>query len=339
MKSLVKFLTFIIISIGILVSCSSKDSKIVLKKADMATFMIYTYDEDKDLSGIASGFFIDNNGTGITNFHVLDGCSYAIIYLKDGNRYEIDKVLTSEENWDIAKFTIKHDKDEHFTFLRFSEKRPEQGDKTYLLGSPHGLEQTLTEGIVAAVRTDSHGQIIQITAPALGGNSGSPIMNEDGDVVAVLSFGMRNSDNYNFGVLIDDYKLSSLTSNDFDINNSQFYNKQTESNKQENIISYLGSGKIGKFSITLSLSIDDNDNIKGNYFYHKKESKTNLDDNLSIIGKKNDDVIILYELDENEDTTGIFEGETYENIFTGKFTVISNGKTYPFKVIMYNITK
>ena len=74
----------------LLLSCS-KGAKTVLEKAEMATFIIYTFDEYGSPAGSGSGFFIDKEGIGITNYHVLDGAQKAVLRLKDGKEYEIDK--------------------------------------------------------------------------------------------------------------------------------------------------------------------------------------------------------------------------------------------------------
>ena len=89
-----------------------------------------------------------------------------------------------------------------------------------------GLEQTVSDGLVSSVRKDSHGDIIQITAPISQGSSGSALLNEDGDVVAVASFYKQGGQNLNFGVLIDKDKLANLTDNPFEKKNKSFNSKE-----------------------------------------------------------------------------------------------------------------
>ncbi len=212
----------------LLLSCS-KGAKTVLEKAEMATFIIYTFDEYGSPAGSGSGFFIDKEGIGITNYHVLDGAQKAVLRLKDGKELEIDKVLASDKKWDIAKFSVVNKENEHFSYLKFSNDEVSQGDKVYNLGAPIGLEQTFADGLVSSLRTDSHGQIIQVSIPISGGSSGSPIMNEYGDVVGVATFKSTRGENINFGVAINDEKLSLMTSNPFEKSNRQF-------NKKENFV-------------------------------------------------------------------------------------------------------
>lgn len=227
MKRLIHIIAVSLLSIFLL-SCS-KGAKAVLEKAEMSTFIIYTFDEYGSPAGSGSGFFIDDQGTGLTNYHVLNGSQKAIIRLKDGKEYEIDQVLASDKKWDVAKFSIVNKEKEKFHYLEFSNKEAQQGDKVYNLGAPIGLEQTFADGLVSSIRTDSHGQVLQVSIPISSGSSGSPIMDEYGDVVAIATFKSSRGENLNFGVAINEEKLSLMTSNPFAKNNRQF-------NKKENFV-------------------------------------------------------------------------------------------------------
>ena len=206
--------------------CCKKDVKTIISETKEASFVIYTFDEYGSPSGSGSGFFIDSKGTGITNYHVLDGAVKALIRMNDSTEIEIDKVLASDVKWDIIKFSVKNPKNRVFKYLSFADKKPEQGDKIYNISAPMGLEQTVSDGLVSSVRKDSHGDIIQITAPISQGSSGSALLNEDGDVVAVASFYKQGGQNLNFGVLIDKDKLANLTDNPFEKKNKSFNSKE-----------------------------------------------------------------------------------------------------------------
>lgn len=198
-----------------LASCKQeKTIKEIIADTKQATFTIYTYDEYGSPSGSGSGFFINEDGTGITNYHVLDGATKAIIKTSDSVEYEIGEIVASDKRWDIAKFKIDAPADKAFAYLAFANETVEQGDKVYNISAPLGLEHTVSEGIVSSLREDSHGQVVQITAPISPGSSGSAVLNERGDVIAVATFYKQGGQNLNFGVAIDDNKLASLTRND-----------------------------------------------------------------------------------------------------------------------------
>ena len=227
MKSILNALSIMLVFV-FLTSCK-KDLKDIIAETKQATFTVYTYDEYGSPSGSGSGFFIDAKGTAITNFHVLDGSTKAVIKTEDGIEYEIDQVVASDEKWDIAKFTIKNKVNKDFPYLKFADKVVEQGDKVYNISAPLGLEHTVSEGIVSSLRSDSHGKVIQITAPISPGSSGSAILNEQGKVMAVATFQKKGGQNLNFGVSIDTDRLALLDKNDF-------IKKHPNFNKKDNFI-------------------------------------------------------------------------------------------------------
>lgn len=251
-----------------LLSACTKDLKEIIKDAKSATFIIYTFDEYGSPLGSGSGFFIDNSGTGITNYHVLDGAIKAILKTDNGTEYEIDKVVASDKKWDVIKFTTKHNSNIKFKYLEFANAPLEQGDRVYNISAPLGLEQTVSEGIISSLRQDSHGDIIQITAPISPGSSGSAILNEKGKVIAVATFGRTGGQALNFGVAISDEKLSMLVDNSFIKKNPQFNQKQDfiilnqrSDNNNEivlNAIEFRDDATIAYFSYTnLNLSYDN----------------------------------------------------------------------------------
>ena len=204
-----------------------KKSEDIIHDTESATFIIYTYDEYGAPLGSGSGFFIDSDGTGITNYHVLDGAVKAMLKTSDGKEYEIDKVLASDKKWDIIKFSIIALSNQKFPYLEFATKGTEQGDRVYNISSPLGLEKSVSDGIVASLRNDKqHGDIIQVTAPISPGSSGSALLNEKGEVFAVATFNRTGGQNLNFGVSINKERLTALTSNDFNRFNPKFNNKE-----------------------------------------------------------------------------------------------------------------
>lgn len=208
-------LSLMAIAVSAFVSCEhEKTIKEIIADTKQATFTVYTYDEYGSPSGSGSGFFIDESGTGITNYHVLDGATKAIIKTADSIEYEIKEILASDKKWDVAKFVIEKPNNKVFPYLTFSNTQAEQGDKVYNISAPLGLEHTVSEGIVSSIREDSHGRVVQITAPISPGSSGSAILNEIGDVIAVATYYKQGGQNLNFGVAIDDSKLATLTKND-----------------------------------------------------------------------------------------------------------------------------
>jgi hypothetical protein len=78
------------------------------------------------------------------------------------------------------------------------------GDEVLLIGAPLGFEETISTGIVSAVRVSERGvRVIQTTAAASPGSSGGPLLNGKGEVVGVISFGAVEGQNINFAIPIN----------------------------------------------------------------------------------------------------------------------------------------
>lgn len=197
----------------------------IIEDTKQATVTVYTFDEYGSPLGSGSAFFIDKSGTAITNYHVLDGATKATVKTFDGKEFEIDSVLVSNRKKDIIKFSLKNDENHKFKYLTFADEAPQQGDKVYNISSPLGLEQTFSDGVISATRSDFHGEVIQITAPISPGSSGSAIINEKGEVVAVATYLMKGGQNLNFGVRLSGETLPLITENDFAKRNSKFNSK------------------------------------------------------------------------------------------------------------------
>lgn len=256
-----KLILYLFLINVIFVSCQ-KELKDIVNDSEKAIFTIYTYDEFGSPSGNGSGFFIDEKGTGITNYHVLDGAIKAILKTSDGEKFEIDKVIASDKRWDIIKFTTKN-ADKKFNYLKFSKSNIEKGDVVYNISSPLGLENSVSEGIVSSIREDSHGKIIQTTTPISPGSSGSALLNTKGEVFAVATFNRVGGQNLNFGVEITDKRIKSLTSNPFVAQNKKF-------NKKDNFI-IINAPCDNNHDITLN-ALEFNENVTVAYF-----SYTNLE--------------------------------------------------------------
>lgn len=215
----------LLIELMLLFSGCSNSIQNIIEDTTEATVTIYTFDDYGSPSGIGSGFFIEEKGTCLTNYHVLDDATKAIIKTSDGTEFEIDSVLISNKKKDIVKFNIKNPDKKKFPHLCLANSELKQGDKVYNVSSPVGLEQTVSDGIISALRNDSHGEVVQVTAPISSGSSGSAIVNTNGDVIAIATFLHRGGQNLNFGVKVSDEILALIKDNEFSKKNPKFNKK------------------------------------------------------------------------------------------------------------------
>ncbi len=144
---------------------------------------------------LGSGFFIDERGYIITNHHVIEelvdpeyeGYSRLYIKLSTDNETRIPaKVIGWDKDLDIA--LIKTEVPVPYVFTLGTSENLEVGDSIFAIGSPVGLENTITSGIISAFDRNllSTAAVMQIDAAINTGNSGGPIINTRGDVQVVV---------------------------------------------------------------------------------------------------------------------------------------------------------
>lgn len=229
MTKILKSVLLAIVGICTVSLSSCKPSvKQIIEKGEAASFTVYTYDEYGSPSGSGSGFFIASDGTAVTNWHVLDGCVKAVIKTSEGKEFEIDSVLCASSKKDILVFRVKNPQNVKFKKLKFADDLPAKGGKVYNISSPHGLEASFSEGIVSSYREDSHGRIVQTTAPVSPGSSGSPLLDEYGKVFAITTFKIRGTENVNFCVIMDENFREELDDKAFYKSNKRFNSEKTD---------------------------------------------------------------------------------------------------------------
>lgn len=156
--------------------------------------------KDGTVESFGSGFFIAD-GLVMTSFHVIDG--YDQIRVTDilGTEYIVDGIYNHNISQDFV--ALKLNKKQSVSSLKFADiEAAEIGDKVYALGNPEGLNWSVTQGIVSAFRDDifMNSYFIQTDAAVSNGSSGGPLINEQGEVIGIITKGMEYED-FNFAVI------------------------------------------------------------------------------------------------------------------------------------------
>ncbi len=170
----------------------------IVKRISPAVVVVETQRGNK--KGLGTGFFINAQGHIVTNYHVIFGAERATVKTQDGRRYPVKRVVAEHKEADLVLISADIPPRE-IVPLEISSKLPEVGEKIYAIGHPMGLEKTVSEGIVSAIRKlPNLGDIIQITAPISPGSSGGPVFNGAGQVIGVARATFRTGQNLNFAV-------------------------------------------------------------------------------------------------------------------------------------------
>ncbi|MDD1777052.1 MAG: tetratricopeptide repeat protein [Candidatus Helarchaeota archaeon] len=199
-RVLIPPVTLFFCSIFILNALAQEKLPEVIKKIEPSIVVILTYGKDGKLIGQGSGFFISQSGDIITNRHVLTEVHRAEVKTASGKVYPITLIVAEDKEADIIRAIVNIPK-ESVHPLSLSSSIPEVGERVAVIGSPLGLERTVSDGIVSAVREiPAFGKIYQITAPISQGSSGSPVVNMKGEVIGVATFQFVEGQNLNFAI-------------------------------------------------------------------------------------------------------------------------------------------
>lgn len=215
--SLITFCTVIYMSAGGLIdtqptqlditpnhsSESSAESVYSASKPSVVT--IYTQ-TNAGLRSQGTGFVYNNNGYIITNHHVINGNVQQLYVKYEDNTWANAEIVGTDIYVDLA--VIDPDRPETPAPLPIAVDSPNVGESIYVIGSPHGLEYTLTSGVISGLNRTSPTStqfvvpdMVQIEASLNNGNSGGPVLNKNGEVVGVAR--AREGENIGFAVSTD----------------------------------------------------------------------------------------------------------------------------------------
>ena len=171
----------------------------LVKKVLPAVVTVVGFNAAGKVVRIGSGVFIDPEGHLITNLHVISGVSRAEVRLPRGEVYPLTAMVAVDPKADLVKLAVNLPRGA-LHFLTVSGARPQAGEHVVVLGSPLGLEQTVSDGMVSAIRTvRDRGEFLQISAPISPGSSGGPVVNMAGQIIGIVSFQVKGQ-NINFAV-------------------------------------------------------------------------------------------------------------------------------------------
>lgn len=176
-----------------------------------------------------SAFFIDNNGTAVTNFHVIEGAISATATLFDGQECEVTKVLGMDSDSDLV--VIKVDVASSKPVKIGNSNLVKTGDKVYAIGYPEafkvGIESsTFTDGIISKNSfTIGGSQYIQTNVDITHGNSGGVLLNDNGEAIGITTgqIDISGVDYMNLALPINN--VSKIDKTEYDCSLQEFVNR------------------------------------------------------------------------------------------------------------------
>ena len=232
--SIIAVVTMAIVLSFVFVACNKTDGKdpgdkdlIEPPKKELSASEIYRQVNPsvafiliENLSGYSSGsgFFIDSNGTLITNYHVIDDGLSGAIQLYDGTVATIDSVIGYDKKLDIAILSTSA---KNTSPVKIADSIIQVGETVYAIGYPEAFKlgfssSTFTSGMVSMNRSIEGYSYIQSTVNITHGNSGGALINKYGEVVGITTGGITyaNIDYMNLSIPIQRIDTVSRTANE-----------------------------------------------------------------------------------------------------------------------------
>lgn len=194
---------FLLVSPTVPLAASQQDSeRTLLSTSDIASRVTPSVVTLTTPTGTGSGVIVDASGVLITSLHVIQGDIDVEVKLSNGDVYDDVAVVDVDERRDLVLLKIKA-----FDLTAASLGNSDDvqvGEDVVLVGSPQGLDLTVSEGVISAVRDSGDGyRLLQTSAPASPGSSGGGMFNAYGELVGVVTSQITDGQNLNFGVPIN----------------------------------------------------------------------------------------------------------------------------------------
>lgn len=244
-------------------------------KCASAVFYLERYDSEGVLLGYGSGFFITSGGLAVTNYHVIDGASSAIITTADGAQYNVRGICSYDKTADLAVLQIDGS---GFSYLSIDASVPPAvGTGVYTIGSPYGLINTLSTGIVSNTDAKINGSsYIQYSAPISLGSGGGPVLNSSGRVIGVSCLTVTSGQTLNFAVPIR-FLASLSRTNDVPLISIVRENA-------DSVIFYRGHYPVPDYGVFVGVPLfkTEQDEVTGVKTFYYKASDITVDDTAAV---------------------------------------------------------
>ncbi len=186
------------------VPTSSSSAKLTSDQifARLSPGVVKVHVSQRDGEGNGSGFFVHRDGLIATNYHVIAEAVTLTIEDHVGRVYEVTDVVAIDPACDLALLEVDVRPE---AVLPLAESRlPVIGSQVYAIGSPLGLKNTISPGLISGHRelVEADITLLQTSTPISPGSSGGPLISEQGTVIGITTLGSKSAvaQNLNFAV-------------------------------------------------------------------------------------------------------------------------------------------
>ena len=178
----------------------------IVAKAKPAVVQIVAVDANQNPCKTGTGFFISSDGVLVTNAHVIEGAADLFAQTNTGAIYIFRSVVFRSVDLDLALLKFAATGVPH---LRLgSSTHVNEGQRIIVIGRPEGLQEAVSDGVISAFRNNRSS--MQITAVMSAGYSGSPVLDESGQVIGIANSMSKEGQDLNCAIAVETLKRAFL---------------------------------------------------------------------------------------------------------------------------------
>jgi serine protease Do len=179
----------------------------VLSPADITAHAMPAIVSVRAGDSMGTGFVVRADGWVATNFHVVRGATAISVVFSDHREFPVVEIMNASRLHDLVILRIDAQGLPVLPVGNSDAVRP--GDSVLAIGHPLGLEDTVSNGLISAVRhVHDNLDVLQVSAPIAPGSSGGPLFNDRGEVIGVATAFMKSGQNLNFGLVDNPHPIS-----------------------------------------------------------------------------------------------------------------------------------
>ncbi|MCE5336369.1 MAG: bifunctional trypsin-like peptidase domain-containing/SEL1-like repeat protein [Desulfobacteraceae bacterium] len=187
----------------LLVAAAGAGTDELIRKVQASTVTVHVYDETGRNVAQGSGFMFKSPGHLISNYHVLGRAVKATVKTPDGKQFAVRSIVAEDSADDLVEAVVDITSG-GLPCLMPARILPKAGDPVMVVGSPMGVEKTVSRGNIRSVEeVPKYGRCIVHTAHSFPGSSGSPVVNGDGDVIGIATASMTGKPDINVAVPLE----------------------------------------------------------------------------------------------------------------------------------------
>ena len=173
-----------------------------IEAADASVVTIFCYDHNGELAATGSGFIAFDGKTVVTNYHVMTSAYTCKISTNQDISYEVSKIMRYSEDQDIAILILSEDTG--LTPLPLGDSTTvKKGETVVAIGSPLGIKNTVSTGVLSGRLMEDNMDVLQFTAPISSGSSGGALFDDHGNVIGITYATIIDGQNLNLAIPIE----------------------------------------------------------------------------------------------------------------------------------------